>query len=248
MAGRGRGRGGQFSAISDGLGLARGGPELGANTAVEPPPIYPKLHCKPRYPLMLPEHDYMLAVMKDFTTHMRDSQYAISSDKKSLNQGVVIEKISGKVQVSPELILSLSEVIYIYFQGHVQKPLVGIDWKRYPKELMPSSKAAKTKRKSSVKPNINKAAKKVKAVDDVLDKLEKAETKEKAGDDDEDKSNDEDSDKDERESVAGNDDVEDDENMDEELDEGTDYANNYFDNGENYLDDEDDNLDEGGIY
>ena len=36
--------------------------------------------------------------------------------------------------------------------------------------------------------------------------------------------------------------------MDEELDEGTDYANNYFDNGENYLDDEDDNLDEGGIF
>ena len=36
--------------------------------------------------------------------------------------------------------------------------------------------------------------------------------------------------------------------MDEELDGGTDYANNYFDNGEGYLDDDDDNLDEGGIY
>ena len=36
--------------------------------------------------------------------------------------------------------------------------------------------------------------------------------------------------------------------MDEELDDGTDYANNYFDNGENYLDDDDDNIDEGGIY
>ena len=35
---------------------------------------------------------------------------------------------------------------------------------------------------------------------------------------------------------------------DEELDEGTDYANNFFDNGENYLDDDEDNLDEGGIY
>ena len=35
---------------------------------------------------------------------------------------------------------------------------------------------------------------------------------------------------------------------DEEMDGGTDYANNYFDNGEEYLDDEDDNLDEGGIY
>lgn len=34
---------------------------------------------------------------------------------------------------------------------------------------------------------------------------------------------------------------------DEEMDEGTDYANNYFDNGEGYEDDED-NMDEGPIY
>lgn len=38
------------------------------------------------------------------------------------------------------------------------------------------------------------------------------------------------------------DDIEDD--IDEEMDEGTDYARDYFDNGEGYLD-EDDNLDEG---
>ena len=31
------------------------------------------------------------------------------------------------------------------------------------------------------------------------------------------------------------------------MDEGTDYANNYFDNGEGY-DEEDDNLDDGPIY
>ena len=55
------------------------------------------------------------------------------------------------------------------------------------------------------------------------------------------------SEKDEDE-TSNKDDIEEDEVMDEELDEGTDYANNYFDNGENYLDDEDDNLDEGGIF
>jgi DNA-directed RNA polymerase III subunit RPC7 len=32
------------------------------------------------------------------------------------------------------------------------------------------------------------------------------------------------------------------------MDEGTDYINSYFDNGENYLDEEDDNLDDGPIY
>ncbi|XP_076266989.1 RNA polymerase III subunit G [Rhynchophorus ferrugineus] len=39
----------------------------------------------------------------------------------------------------------------------------------------------------------------------------------------------------------------DEDDQDEEMDEGTDYANNYFDNGEAY-EDEDDNLDEGPIY
>lgn len=42
-------------------------------------------------------------------------------------------------------------------------------------------------------------------------------------------------------------DVEDEEVEDEELDEGTDYANQYFDNGESYLD-EDDNLDDEAVY
>lgn len=32
------------------------------------------------------------------------------------------------------------------------------------------------------------------------------------------------------------------------MDDGTDYNQNYFDNGEGYLDDEDDNLDDGPIY
>ena len=36
--------------------------------------------------------------------------------------------------------------------------------------------------------------------------------------------------------------------VDEELDEGTDYANNFFDNGEGYLDEDDEGMDEGGIY
>lgn len=39
-----------------------------------------------------------------------------------------------------------------------------------------------------------------------------------------------------------------DDDPDEEMDEGTDYINSYFDNGESYLDEEDDNLDDGPIY
>ena len=61
--------------------------------------------------------------------------------------------------------------------------MVGIDWKRFPKELAPSSARDKTKRKggasSTLKPNLLSPKKKSKTLtihpDDVLDKLEKAE-------------------------------------------------------------------------
>ena len=60
---------------------------------------------------------------------------------------------------------------------------MGIDWKRFPKELAPSSARDKTKRKggasSTLKPNLLSHKKKSKTLtihpDDVLDKLEKAE-------------------------------------------------------------------------
>ena len=60
---------------------------------------------------------------------------------------------------------------------------MGIDWKRFPKELAPSSTRNKTKRKggasSTLKPNLLSPRKKSKTLtihpDDVLDKLEKAE-------------------------------------------------------------------------
>jgi len=45
-----------------------------------------------------------------------------------------------------------------------------------------------------------------------------------------------------------NEDDEEEEEVDEELDEGTDYMANYFDNGEDYLDEEDDALDDGAVF
>ena len=98
MAGRGRGRGSQFAAISDGLGLGRGKIE---QLSTDPPPIYPPLGSRPHYPQMLAEDDYMLAVMKDFTNQMKDSQFAINaSDKDIHNKGIVMERFSDRPQVS----------------------------------------------------------------------------------------------------------------------------------------------------
>ena len=163
-------------------------------------------------------------------------------------------------------------------QGKVQRPLTGIDWKRYPKELAPS-KIKKSKRTSTAKVKTDVKRRKLTDTANILDKLEKNEENEEKDQDDDETSNpgavkydisvytinftgffwifsifeniifdfSGGSDKDEDE-TSNKDDIEEDEVMDEELDEGTDYANNYFDNGENYLDDEDDNLDEGGIF
>ena len=131
--------------------------------------------------------------------------------------------------------------------------MIGIDWKRFPRELAPSSETRKTKRKSgnALKPNL--APKKAKVLtihpDDVLDKLEQAEKNgTNEGEDENEGSDAEGSDKDDDNVENKNEENLDSDEIDEELDEGTDYANNFFDNGENYLDDEDDNLDEGGIY
>ena len=140
----------------------------------------------------------------------------------------------------------------IILQDKVQKPLVGIDWKRYPKELAPSSKKSKSsKRSNAAKVNLNVKRRKANTSvdpDQLLEKLEKNEVQEKDedGNEGEEKSN-AGSDKEDDE-ASNKDDFDEEEVMDEELDEGTDYANNYFDNGENYLDEDDDNMDEGGIF
>lgn len=102
------------------------------------------------------------------------------------------------------------------------------DWAYFPKELMPKTKLKRKKKTTTV-------AKKLKTEEvDLKEKFNELEKREASGSEEE---------KDEKEDEEGE--VEDEEMYDEEdLEEGTDYASNYFDNGENYIDDEDDNLDE----
>jgi DNA-directed RNA polymerase III subunit RPC7 len=85
---------------------------------------------------------------------------------------------------------------------------------------------------------------------DISSKLEELGKKEEAvkdGESDEEKKDGEEGDEDEEDRKV--EDAEDDaEEPDEEMDGGTDYANQYFDNGEDYLDNEDDQLEEGGVF
>ena len=99
MAGRGRGRGAPFAALSDGLGLGKG-QHFDPVTSTDPPPIYPPLGSRPHYPLKDGEQEYMLAVMKDFVNQMRDSQFArTANDNNTNNRGLVVARFTDKIQV-----------------------------------------------------------------------------------------------------------------------------------------------------
>jgi len=121
---------------------------------------------------------------------------------------------------------------------------LGLDERRFPFELVnvfKKSTTKGTKRKSKVTPNLrNKRAR-----TDITDKLEAKERKVGEDDNETKESKSKDPEKD-NEGDVDEDDLE--EMDDEEMDDETDYARDYFDNGEGYLDEEDDNLDEGGIY
>ena len=66
----------------------------------------------------------------------------------------------------------------------MQRPLTGIDWKRYPKELAPS-KIKKSKRTSTAKVKTDVKRRKLTDTANILDKLEKNEENEEKDDDDE---------------------------------------------------------------
>ena len=191
------------------------------------PPKYPPRLNRPCPLVDNPEQTYMLAISKEFEQHMRSSPYYIKSDATENNAKKSVERYSDRYEDAAETTLEL-------------------DWARFPQELRPDfrKRMARKRRASGAKP---KLVSRKKDVSKTLEELEKKEGDEKSEDDEEGKEkNDDDSDDEKKENAT----VEesDKEEIDEEMDDGTDYANNYFDNGEGYLDDEDDNLDEGGTY
>ncbi|XP_055300705.1 DNA-directed RNA polymerase III subunit RPC7 [Sitodiplosis mosellana] len=116
-----------------------------------------------------------------------------------------------------------------YFLESSQVENGAFNWSMMPAELRPN-----WKRKLNTKDGSKKLAKDVN-VEETLKALEQKEKTRKANgapNDDDDKEDDE---------------AIEDEEQDEEMDDENDYGNNYFDDGGNYLD-EDDNLDDGPTY
>lgn len=116
-------------------------------------------------------------------------------------------------------------------------PKPSLHWNLIPEELRPRHSRSR-KNQTISHPNLAKKRK-----IDIAKKLDSLEKSENTNDkrDSEDEQSDKDSDEEDKGSARGSD-VE----PDEEMDGGTDYAANYFDNGEGFLDEDDD--EEGGIY
>ncbi|CAG9837262.1 unnamed protein product [Diabrotica balteata] len=108
------------------------------------------------------------------------------------------------------------------------------DWRLFPSELRPKV-LVKRVPKSEKSKNVN-IEQRLNALEKLEVKTENVETTKVKTEVEE---NDDDEDKGEFEGLE--------DEEDEEMDDGTDYANNYFDNGEGY-EDEDDNLEDGPIY
>jgi len=203
------------------LGFGKG--DAVPESQFKPPPLYPPLENRP-----IPlddglEQKYLLTVRKELNLRMQSSPfYLVTSDvtKKGI------------------------ERYYDRFQklSHLDKELP-VQWNRMPSELQ---KAAEKKRKTV---SSAKGVKKQKTDVDpnqILSKLEKKEKIESDTEDDPSEKKKVRDDDDDHDLNDGRDDIEEEE-IDEELDEGTDYANQYFDNGESYLD-EDDNLEDEAAY
>lgn len=222
MGGRGRGRGRGKGMSLEQLGVQKG--EVLPDRIVGPPETYPPLEFRPVQPTQEKNlaESYLLVVKKEYREHMQNSQFYIQPGVKRKD----IERYSDRYQL---------------LASH--RGQLSLNWSRFPKELHPTSmsilRKKRKKESEKVKVNVKKARTKDMNVSETLEALEKAEAMGTEGNEEDEREN---ADKAEVE------DVEELEEVDEELDEGTDYFNSYFDNGDNYLDEEDDALEEGGVF
>jgi DNA-directed RNA polymerase III subunit RPC7 len=217
MAGRGRGRGSGLSLTHDQLQAL--GIARGDNTpsTLAPPPLFPKLETKPLPLVSDAATDYMLIVKDQFIEYLHDSPAYVKP--KLHTDGV--ERYSDKYKL-------------LTLDGKQGKVLNCV-WPNMPAELRPQASRIRATRKRKLD-DPNEIAKRLQT----LENKESQESEEvvEANENNEPKP---------KENANDDEEIEDEEEQDEEIDDGTDYANNYFDNGEEY-DEDDDNLDDGPVY
>ncbi|XP_006005115.1 DNA-directed RNA polymerase III subunit RPC7 [Latimeria chalumnae] len=216
MSGKGRGRGrASFTFNIEAIGFSKG--EALPESTFQPRPLFPPTDFKP-VPLKTgDDEDYMMALKQELRGSLRKLPFCIAAQRE--NKG--IERYADKYQKEKDKEIDMSWTP---------------DWRRLPRELKPSSK--KLKRKVKVKAKTKPAAEKPNV--DVIQKLEDLEKK-----DAEAKSDEEPEAKEKGKKEGEEEEAEAEEEYDEEeLEEENDYIDAYFDNGEGFGGESDDNMDE----
>lgn len=218
MAGRGKGKA-SMSFSMEQLGFSKG--DMLPAPVLQPSPSYPMLDHKPLPIQMTTEMSYLVELKRDFTEYMRESSNNV--------QAVILNEDIERYCEDYE------EVITGYNRSEYESKY---DWSRMPMELKSSRKH---KIQQSVKPYKKRKIMETSNIENKLIELEKEESTQRLNTEEEVEDEEEDEDKNKEEEH-----VKDEEEIDEEMDDGTDYANDYFDTGENYYS-EDDN-DDGPVF
>ncbi|XP_011637435.1 DNA-directed RNA polymerase III subunit RPC7-like [Pogonomyrmex barbatus] len=215
MAGRSRGKPAMSFSMEQ-LGISKG--ETLPASVLQPSPSYPPLDHKPLPIQLTTEMSYLVELKRDFTDYMRESP-------NNVQAAVLNEDVERFYEDFEETIAERNKSEYE--TRH--------DWNIMPMELKLSRK-----RKSQQQNTSRNKKKKEMDIIKKLAELEKKEDVQRPEVEEEGKEEgDEDEDGEEKETGEG---AKDEEEIDE-MDDGTDYVNEYFENGDNYYS-EDDNDDD----
>ncbi|XP_065814109.1 RNA polymerase III subunit GL b [Labrus bergylta] len=223
MAGRGRGRGRRLMTFSvEAVGINRG--DSLPPSIQQPTPVYPVMEQKPLPLTGGEEAEYLLALKQEFRGAMKTLPSFIQPAAALRD----VERYSDK-----------------YHSGEQNDALMDWtpDWKRFPKELRVRRPATDCVSAVSRSDRVQSSQKKkqVKEKEEVLLKLETLEKKEERGSsgEEEEEQGEEKKKKQEEEEADAEEEYD-----EEEFEEETDYIMSYFDNGEEFGGDSDENMDE----
>ncbi|KAK9502317.1 hypothetical protein O3M35_011111 [Rhynocoris fuscipes] len=214
----GRGRGrAALSFNVEALGIQQG--EALPGPVLQPPPAYPVLEAvtAPIYPSL--KFGETLKYKKDFLNYYSRL------------------KVDAEEATTPGYKRRFDSTSITSTQNKKDRPQLNYDWTRFPAELRPG-----ITKKAKIVPKV-----KIKSMADIDKMLAQLEQKENAlfnADESIVKVEKVQDEENEDEEGAGE---EEEQDSDQEMDDGTDYNSNYFDNGESYLE-EDDDADDGPIY
>ncbi|XP_005382336.1 PREDICTED: DNA-directed RNA polymerase III subunit RPC7 isoform X2 [Chinchilla lanigera] len=219
MAGnKGRGRA-AYTFNIEAVGFGKG--EKLPDVVLKPPPLFPDTDYKP-VPLKTGEsEDYMLALKQELRETMKRKPYFIEKTEEKPD----IERYSKK-----------------YMQVYKEEWIP--DWRRLPREMMPRKKCRKDPKSKKAK-----GTDKVSSLINTADVLKKIEELEKRGDGEKSDEENEEKEGSKEKSKEGDDDNDDDDAEQEDYDEEeqeeeNDYINSYFEDGDDFGADSDDNMDE----